>query len=747
MGEFVQTARQCSPSQILPRMKNPEFDTSTPNRSRAAAEIKNAQLAFGIRAGLRFQVIFFRKAIVAILAATCSLISLKADPGSIRSWNDYRTIMWIGDSAYKKPEKIPLFFARLREMGINTAMTYGSADPRTFTENHFPYYVENIINRGLCLKFNSKVTDWDKFVAEWSRSGRTESAFVRDYCLNDPQWLASASEQMKEVAKKNLLNQPVAFDIRDELSTTISANPFDYDFNPIALDAFRTWLKSLYSSLEALNEEWATTFASWDDVRPFTTDQIKNRMVSGASHPAGQPDWHAVQAIQFEPQAARAQPTRWNFAPWSDFRSFMDLSLAHSLKVLRDAAHEIDPSTPVGIEGTQMPSAFGGYDLWFLSQAVDWIEPYDIGNAREILGSFMPNKPMMTTVFEKDTDHARRRLWHLLLEGDRGCLVWWSEDCIDWASPDYALTAKGKALKPVLKELSSPLALLFLRAERERDPVAIHYSQESIQADWLLESAADGATWPRRFSSFEADHNRLAKARNGMLKAIQDAGFRPVFVSAAQIEQGDLTNRNFRALALPESLALSEKEITQMDRFHRSGGIVLRSGQTGVFDEHCKLRAKPIDGSWLTNSVSAELMERYGLDRLRAQPFTEEPALIRTQLANIASAVTVPIQSRTLIHRFKIGGGRLLALERNVNYQMSEDLAQAGGNENLEMPVDVEVTLAEAAHVYDLRKNIYIGRATHFTARIDPWQPSLYAVLKEKVKLVSWMEAALNLGE
>ena len=44
-----------------------------------------------------------------------------------------------------------------------------------------------------------------------------------------------------------------------------------------------------------------------------------------------------------------------------------------------------------------------------------------------------------------DANAARRRLWHLLLEGDRGCIVWWSEDCIDWKSDDYALTARAKA--------------------------------------------------------------------------------------------------------------------------------------------------------------------------------------------------------------------------------------------------------------------------------------------------------------
>src|ERR1700722_10867827 len=115
----------------------------------------------------------------------------------------------------------------------------------------------------------------------------------------------------------------------------------------------------------------------------------------------------------------------------------------------------------------------------------------------------MPGKPVLTTVFESDTPHARRRLWHLLLEGDQGCLVWWSEDCIDWNSPEYALTPKARALAPALREMTTPLAQLFLRAKRVRDPIFIHYSQSSIQVDWLLESTVDGSTWPRRFSSFE----------------------------------------------------------------------------------------------------------------------------------------------------------------------------------------------------------------------------------------------------
>ncbi len=681
----------------------------------------------------------------------------------LRPWADYRTVMWVGDTVWKKPGQLPLFLQRLREMGINTAMVSGDADPQPFLTNGFPYYVENVVNRGLCLKWNSQVRDWDKFVTTWAKQGRPESAFVREFCLDDPQWRGWARSQMQRVARRNREHAPLAYDIRDELSVTISANPFDYDFSPLALTGFRDWLKIQYADLNALNRQWQTQFISWDEVKPFSTDQIKNRMASGDAMPRGQPDWQAVQRIKFDPAEARQQPTRWNFSPWCDFRTYMDLSLARALDDCRQAARDIDPRTPVGIEGTQMPSAFGGYDLWRLGNVLDWVEPYDIGNAREIFGSFMPGKPVVTTVFEKDTPHALRRLWHLLLEGDRGCIIWWSEDCVDWQSQDYALTAKAKALAPVLREMASPLARLFLTAEKESDPIAVHYSQPSIQVDWLLESTVDGSTWLRRFSSFEADHNRMARVRHAWVKAVQDLGYSPVFVSSEQIERGELDSRGFRALVLPESLALSDREGERIRAFFFGRGgqpgerVIFCDGTPGLFDEHGRLRSRSRLEDLIPLSTSEQASHAYGLgrkasrregdvsryakQRAEAQPDLAVAKWIGEALSAMPAPVRVPLETRTRVHRFKLGDARLLAFERNISYHMSEDLKQGGGNEALEKPVAVEATLAAPAHVYDLRTRQYLGRTDRLRFNLDPWQPSLFALLAEEAPAEKLLES------
>jgi len=495
-----------------------------------------------------------------------------------------------------------------------------------------------------------------------------------------------------------------------------------------------------------LNAEWETAFARWDDVIPFTTDEIKNRMASGQALPRGKPDWQDLEALHFDPAPAQQSPTRWNFSPWADFRTYMDGSLAEALDDLRQTAHGVDPQTPVGIEGTQMPAAFGGYDLWRLSRVLDWVEPYDIGNARQILGSFMPGRPIITTVFENDTAHARRRLWHLLLEGDRGCIVWWSEDCIDFHSADDALTAKAKALAPALREMTSPLAQLFLRAEPERDPIFILYSQPSLQVDWLLESTVDGSTWLRRFSSFEAANNHAAQARDGWLKALEDLGYSPQFISAEQIEAGQLAAGSDAALVLSSAYALSEKELRQLSQF-ASGAARERlffDEWPGTFDQHGKLLRTPPAHPFENGERFTGNPALYAAARLGPSPPPAAPDLagwLATKLQPRRPALSLPPAERVRVHRFHAPGGRLVAFERNIEYAMSESLQQAGGNELLEKSVQLDAGLPRREHIYDLNTQTYLGYADHIQFTLDPWHPSLFALTTKKIPAASILSA------
>jgi hypothetical protein len=207
---------------------------------------------------------------------------------------------------------------------------------------------------------------------------------------------------------------------------------------------------------------------------------------------------------------------------------------------------------------------------------------------------------------------------------------------------------------------------------------------------------------------------------------------------------------------LPTSLALSDKEAEKIEGFLRfpqdreQSHIVFADGTPGLFDAHCKLRpCSPLEGHLPVAVSSARSgvvfgnfppqrpkegdIARYGADRLKVTPSLEWAEWIEKQLAPFKREVSVPASARVQIYRYRLGTAQLVALERNISYAMSEELKQAGGNEALEQPIEIEASLARPAHVYDLRTQKYLGQISRISCQIEPWQPSLFALLPEKV--------------
>jgi hypothetical protein len=131
---------------------------------------------------------------------------------------------------------------------------------------------------------------------------------------------------------------------------------------------------------------------------------------------------------------------------------------------------------------------------------------------------------------------------------------------------------------------------------------------------------------------------------------------------------------------------------------------------------------------------------KWRLDRAK-RDLADSVSLIEHDLARFymasgdALACSIPDGNHCIrTHRYRLGDSvRLLAFERGVDYHMSEDLKQAGGNEPLEKPVSFNAKLAGEAHVYDLRSGDYLGKRDEIAVDLDPWEPSLFALLKEKL--------------
>jgi hypothetical protein len=298
-----------------------------------------------------------------------------------------------------------------------------------------------------------------------------------------------------------------------------------------------------------------------------------------------------IQAREF-PRVARA-----NLAPWADHREYNDDTFLSAIARYRDTIRAVDPGAPVGISGTQMPSAWGGFDFWKIGNTIGWIEHYDCNGSREAIRSFLPRRyPAIAAMPYTTAGEGLCRMWYLALHGDSGGLVWPYRGndtgktlLLDVKDGALALTPLGENLKAIFREARCGVPCLLRRAEPMLDPVGVLYSQASLRADWMFEVKRDGKTWCNRYSSYEGGHNYAAAGREGLYKLIEDLGLQYACLSGAQVARGELVKRGLRLLIVPRGLALSKAEIEGLRAYVEQGGVLVTDLMAGRMNENCRV--------------------------------------------------------------------------------------------------------------------------------------------------------------
>ena len=403
----------------------------------------------------------------------------------------------------------------------------------------------------------------------------------------------------------------------------------------------------------------------------------------------------------------------------------MDVALARVLDDLRRAAHEVDPRTPVGIEGTQMPHAFGGYDLWRLAQALDWVEPYDIGNNIEMLRSFAPRLPFVTTAFARG-QWEKHRIWYELLHGARGNIIW--DEKFEMAPDGGKPGPRGDEVAPYYNEVRNGIGALLIQSERQSDPVAIHYSQPSLRVEWMLAQREKGDAWVKRSSSKERLDSEFLRLRESYCKLVEDLGLQYRFVSYAQVEDGELLRRGYRVLVLPRSTALSAAEAREIKAFVAQGGAVIADGEPGRFDEHGRKLTEP--------SLAGVAMTRWN-----ALPYYQDRLLgkesdLRREAATVFEHTGVGPQFVVAgdavgieTHTFRSGAVSIVALLSNPELRVDElGPPEFKSNGRFEKARSVRLVLPREYYAYDIRAGKTLGKRNDVSLTLDPYEPAIFAV-------------------
>lgn len=454
----------------------------------------------------------------------------------------------------------------LRKIGITAGQTQSSraipndeslSRARFWWRNNFPFYVDQIA-LDYYANYHSPVHDpKDKLlieVKEKYKADRTDkSVFVRNPSFFDEKALDNAMKRIDSAVSTQKKFKPLIYST-DECGVTDLVTAWDFCFDDRTLDMMRKWLIEIYGNLENINKEWDTDFKTIDDVIPFTTDEIFARKGN-------------------------------NLSPWADHRHFMNLCFSNAVRKATDRVHMNDTEGKWALVGCQMPSAFGGYDYWLLEKAVDVFEPYNIGNNREIIRSLNPTKPCITTSFGHSDDEVWR-LWHQALHGDRGIIIYDEEN--RYLNEDGTLSELGLRCKPVYNELISGVVKQYTYTSELPAKAAIHYSHSSITAFWKLEVGSMNNDWVDRGSGTDRFDSDFFRLRESVVKLFEDNQAPYKFTAYAQLENGEFENDNINIIFLPQSIAISKKEVQALKRFTQKGGIVVADCTCALMDEHCK---------------------------------------------------------------------------------------------------------------------------------------------------------------
>ena len=487
--------------------------------------------------------------------------------GVVRSQDRFEAILW----RHEGPTPSAAWAAALKRAGITAVSVDQAEHPKKIADLGLRFYLDHAAGKGI-LHLRDK--QFRPALAEYERT-RSTKALERPWPLLSGRTRAQLLELVRERVARAVPHKPLLVSLDDEISATRLANPLDFCFAESSLTGFRAWLRARYGTIDALNRTWGATYERFDDVFPRTTDEVRKRELG-----FGLPQ---------------------NLADWNDHRAFMDSVLQQTIALVADAARKLAPGVPVGFEGGQAPAAFGGWDWAQLLEAVDYVEPYDIGGTRELVRSLKrPGTRHFETLFPGDGDASFvvAQLYDKAAHGLAGTIVWSNGRFFadDPLARGPKLSSFGRALAAELPRLTSPRANVLAGAECFAGEIAILESQASVRLHWMLDSARDGRTWTRRFGSYERTHSTSIATRLSWVRLLQDLGYAFRFVTPRQVQIARWSGRPPRVLILAGALAMSRRTARAVAAFAAAGGLVVADEAPARYDDRLmRLSQPPLD--------------------------------------------------------------------------------------------------------------------------------------------------------
>jgi len=407
---------------------------------------------------------------------------------------------------------------------------------------------------------------------EWgSRAARggepSREARVRVPCLNDPAFRAAVREHVKRALASPAAKRSALVSLGNGLSATYRGAPYDFCTSEHCESAFREFLRRKYGSREALGRAWGMTVARWEDARPLSLAELGF------------------------PHATR-------YTAWADHLAFRDTAFAAFLDDVVGEVRRAAPAARIGMFGPGRPAAYGGADFDLLGRVVDWRGSEWKAGSRRLAEAFGP--PWGALAFGGNA--AGREAGQETMDAERVVSGFFSGERIFFLGPGDMNAARALGELPRglgrIMGMSAPPAPK-PRGSESAPPatptVALVYSQPSVGASFVQDSLTLGLPWdPSPLAPTKTlvppgatDGGRegaWSLAWEAWCSLLEDLGVTFACVSERDIARGDLAAKGFRAAVLVRLMSVSSEAARELERFARSGGVVIADAGPGLFD-------------------------------------------------------------------------------------------------------------------------------------------------------------------
>ena len=280
---------------------------------------------------------------------------------------------------------------------------------------------------------------------------------VRNPCLTDPNYLTFTRKKMQNWAAQLKKFGCMGYNLGDENHLTAGA---EVCISSTCLKGYQSWLKEQYKNLDSLNEEWNTDYSEWDKIVPPIRQEAEKL---------------------------------GNLAPWVDHKLFMTEVAMNYMSQVSSYIKQSDPAAICGPEGIWGSSPNFGFDWQQAVDKFDILIPYYNEPAAFASTRSLAKKSTLTGIWcggypprSMHENMARYDVWRAVLNSMKTVWFysWYDGTLVQHANylaigPDFRLNRSGKWFFDEAGIIQNGIGKLILNSKRGNNGIALYYSQPS----------------------------------------------------------------------------------------------------------------------------------------------------------------------------------------------------------------------------------------------------------------------------